>query len=166
MNAELGKQALFYIILAQLDKAFSNLFGFKAISAHNSAQNFIKLNSDSAKEFTFRTSVQAFCNSPGSVGRFMKTFGYKDSKYKTMYHPDLLTFQIMFSLKKNRFRKNIQLKTTSKQLKKYLQTTQKLLDLGWTPPPPFWTMSKRKQFFFADDFPKETKDILLSEVPW
>ena len=40
----------FFIILAQFDKAISNLIFFIAISAHNSAQNFIKLNSDDAKK--------------------------------------------------------------------------------------------------------------------
>ena len=32
------------------------IFAFKAVSAHNSAQNFIKPDSDRTKEFTFRMS--------------------------------------------------------------------------------------------------------------
>ena len=46
----------FFIFLAQFDKVCSNLIWFIAISHHNSAQNFIKLNSDRAKEFTFGRS--------------------------------------------------------------------------------------------------------------
>ena len=48
---KLAKQALFHI-LAQLYLVFC----WCAISAHNSAQNFIKVNSDHAKKITFRRS--------------------------------------------------------------------------------------------------------------
>ena len=45
----------FFIFLAQFDKvSYFVLFGCIAISDHNSMQNFIKLDSDRAKEFTFR----------------------------------------------------------------------------------------------------------------
>ena len=50
------------------------------------------------KEQTTKEKIQAFSNCPGSVDRFMKTFDYADSKYKTMCHSDLWTSQIMFSL--------------------------------------------------------------------
>ena len=42
--------------------------------------------------------IQAFIDSPESVVRFMKTFDYIDSKFKTMCHSDMQTSQIMFSL--------------------------------------------------------------------
>ena len=86
----------------------------------------------------------------------------------------------------NRFRKNIQLKTTSKNLKstsKLPQNYPKTFGIGSTPPPflqnvqkmdqkklpqnfwiragpppPFWTMSKRKQLFSQDHFPKSRHD--------
>ena len=42
--------------------------------------------------------IQAFIDSPQSVGRIMMSFLYKNSKFKTMTHSDLWTSQIMFSL--------------------------------------------------------------------
>ena len=42
--------------------------------------------------------IQAFIDSPESVVRLMKTFDYKDSKFKTMIHKDLWTSKIMLSM--------------------------------------------------------------------
>ena len=42
--------------------------------------------------------IQKFINSPESVDKLMKTFDYKNSKFKTMTHSDLWTSQIMISL--------------------------------------------------------------------
>ena len=53
---------------------------------------------ETRKDQSTKEKIQAFVNSPGSVDRFMKTFDYKDSKYKTMCHSDLWTSQFMFSL--------------------------------------------------------------------
>ena len=43
----------FLIFWHNLTKFFQFLYSFIAISDHNSAQNFVNLNSDRAKEFTF-----------------------------------------------------------------------------------------------------------------
>ena len=50
-NFERGtyKTGTFFIFLAQFEKVFQILYVYIAISAHNSAQNFMKLNSDCAK---------------------------------------------------------------------------------------------------------------------
>ena len=40
------------------------LYGFIAISIHDYAQNFIKLNSDRAKQFTFRRSADNYFSLP------------------------------------------------------------------------------------------------------
>ena len=48
-----------------------------------------------------KEKILAFCNAPGSVDRFMKTFDYDDSKFKTMCHSDLWTSQIMFALRED-----------------------------------------------------------------
>ena len=42
--------------------------------------------------------IQKYIDSPQSVDHIMKTFDYKDSKFKTMTHSDMWTSQIMFSL--------------------------------------------------------------------
>ena len=57
MNAEFAKQALLHNFSQNFTKFFQIFYVFIAISAHNSAQNFIKLNSDRAKEFTLRMSA-------------------------------------------------------------------------------------------------------------
>ena len=49
-------------------------------------------------EQDIKDKIQAFINNPASVERFMKTFDYKESKFKTMTHSDLWTSQIMFAL--------------------------------------------------------------------
>ena len=47
------------------------------------------------------------------------------------------------------------------------KTTSKLLDSGWTPPPPFWTMSERKTFFYGffkvpnESFANGARSVLL-----
>ena len=53
---------------------------------------------EAKNEQSMKEKILAFLNSAGSVDRFMKTFDYKDSKFKTMCHSDLWTSQIMFSL--------------------------------------------------------------------
>ena len=37
-------------------------------------------------------------DSPATINKFMKSFDYKDSKFKTMCHKDFWTSQIMFRL--------------------------------------------------------------------
>ena len=37
-------------------------------------------------------------DSPTTIDKFMKSFDYKDSKFKTMCHKDFWTSQIMFRL--------------------------------------------------------------------
>ena len=64
LNSKLAKLAFsLFIFFAPFYKVFfKNLvYVFKAVPAHNPALNFINLNSDRAKEFTFRMS--AFLNS-------------------------------------------------------------------------------------------------------
>ena len=55
LERNLAKQA-FFIFLVQFDNVLSNLLCFIAILVHNSAQNYIRQNSVSAKQFTFRRS--------------------------------------------------------------------------------------------------------------
>ena len=57
LNPELKKKTPFYIFLAYFYKDFSNLICFVLQFRHNSAQNFIKLKSDRAKELSFQRSV-------------------------------------------------------------------------------------------------------------
>ena len=45
-----------------------------------------------------KEKILAFINNPESVEKFMKTFDYKESKFKTVTHSDLWTSQIMFAL--------------------------------------------------------------------
>ena len=52
-------------------------------------------------EQNIKDRIQALINNPASVERFMKTFDYKESKFKTMTHSDLWTSQIMFALNEN-----------------------------------------------------------------
>ena len=61
-----------------------------------SCMKYFTVLAEKRKEENTKEKIQAFCNSPGSVDRFMKTFDYKDSK--TMCHSDLWTSQIMFAL--------------------------------------------------------------------
>jgi len=53
---------------------------------------------ETKNEENIKEKILAFCNSPVSVDRFMKTLDYKDSQFKTMCHSDLWTSQIMFAL--------------------------------------------------------------------
>ena len=57
LNAELATQVLFHICGTFEQSFFFLIYHvFIAISYHNSAQKFIKLNSDSPKKYTFRRS--------------------------------------------------------------------------------------------------------------
>jgi len=49
-------------------------------------------------EHIIKEKLDVFRNSPVTAERFMKTFEYKESKFKTMCHSDLHTSQIMISL--------------------------------------------------------------------
>ena len=60
--------------------------------------NYYTVLAEHKNEQSTKERIQAFINNPGTVDRFMKTFDYKDSKFKTMNHSDLWTSQIMFSL--------------------------------------------------------------------
>ena len=62
--------------------------------------NYYSVLAETRNELSTKEKIRAFCNSPGSVERFMKTFDYKDSKFKTMCH-DLWTSQIMFALRED-----------------------------------------------------------------
>ena len=59
--------------------------------------NYYTVLAEHKNEQDTKEKFQAFIDSPASVDRFMKTFDYKDSKFKTMTHSDLHTAQIMFA---------------------------------------------------------------------
>ena len=50
------------------------------------------------KKQDIKEKILAFINNPESVKKFMKTFDYEESKFKTITHSDLWTSQIMFAL--------------------------------------------------------------------
>jgi len=62
------------------------------------SMNYYTVLAETKNEQNVKEKIVAFNNSPGSVDRYMKTFDYKDSKFKTMCHSDLWTSQIMFAL--------------------------------------------------------------------
>ena len=57
LECKTKKKALFHVFGTICQRFFSSYIPcFMAILVHNSAQNYIKQNSDRAKEFTFRMS--------------------------------------------------------------------------------------------------------------
>ena len=50
------------------------------------------------KKQDIKEKILTFINNPESVVKFMKTFDYEESKFKTITHSDLWTSQIMFAL--------------------------------------------------------------------
>ena len=60
--------------------------------------NYYVVMAEARNEPEMKDRVTAFINSPTSVDSFMKTFDYKDSKFRTMTHSDMWTSQIMFAL--------------------------------------------------------------------
>jgi hypothetical protein len=60
--------------------------------------NYYTVLAETKNEQSMKEKILAFINAPASVDRFMKTFDWKDSKFKTMCHSDLWTSQIMFAL--------------------------------------------------------------------
>lgn len=60
--------------------------------------NYYKVLAEAKNMQSTKERIQAFIDSPEIVVRFMKTFDYKDSKFKTMIHKDLWTSSIMFSM--------------------------------------------------------------------
>ena len=61
LERETGKTGPFSYFWYNLTKLKKIFLVFMAILVHNSAQNYIKQNSDRAKEFTFRMSETSVC---------------------------------------------------------------------------------------------------------
>ena len=60
LECKTGKTGTFSYFGFNLTKFFQILYVFMATLVHNFAQNYIKLNSDGAKKFTFRVSVYSY----------------------------------------------------------------------------------------------------------
>ena len=69
--------------------------------------NYYVVMAEARNEPEMKDRVTAFINSPTSVDSFMKTFDYKDSKFRTMTHSDMWTSQIMFALNDDGIRTRI-----------------------------------------------------------
>ena len=68
-----AKHTLFSYFWHNLVNCFKKIYGLMAISIHNAAQNFIKLSSDRAKQFTFARSDSPKIESDKEIVTYLQT---------------------------------------------------------------------------------------------
>ena len=71
---------------------------FPPLMSFGQVMNFFIEVAEAKKEEEAKKKLTELRDSPRTVEMFMKTFSYKDSKFKTICHADFWTSQIMFSL--------------------------------------------------------------------
>ena len=81
-----------------IKKVNSKKFPPLLMNVFDQVMNFFIEVAEAKKSEEAKNKLTELRDSPRTVDMFMKTFSYKDSKFKTICHADFWTSQIMFSL--------------------------------------------------------------------